>query len=282
MQGNLNRFIPPFLLAMWGVFYWLYSLGVVTGLHWVLLGVSHLLCLLVFVNFVYIFNYSYALNVMLLSLLILLFVQPPLINAFISLSISFYGFRLLYFVHKRYAANSYAGNKSAMAEADAKMPLFVKILLWIFVSWLMFYHSFVSWFVATAASLNDFTFYALLIMWLGLALEAVADVQKQAAKQRQPDRFCDQGLFRLCRHPNYLGEIIFIVGMYLVGVSVFDQAYQFVAAGLAPLWIVILMVWSARNGDRKQQEKYGDDAAFQAYVAKVPSLLPRVFTGGRE
>ena len=46
----------------------------------------------------------------------------------------------------------------------------------------------------------------------GIALEAVADLQKLQFKKVYGDTFCDEGLYRYCKHPNYLGEIMTWVG----------------------------------------------------------------------
>lgn len=274
MQGSLNRLIPIYLLLMWGVFYWLFSNGSISGFQMILLAVSHLLCSLVFINFVYVFNYSYALNVILLNLLIVAYLRPSLPVLLINLSIAIYGLRLFWFVHRRYAAASYSDNKRKAAEADQQLPLFVKILMWLFVSWLMFFHSFASYYIASIDSLSAWVWPAVAVMWLGLIIEAVADHQKQQAKQQQPQRYCDSGLFRYSRHPNYFGEILFVVGMYLAGAACFNAGFQFLAALLTPLWIVILMIWSAANSDQRQRERYGDNTEFKDYSNRVPVLWP--------
>ena len=275
MEGIFRLLMPIWVVGMWGIFYYLATLGALGSVHYILLFMTHFLCLLVFKNFVWIFNYSYALSVLLASLVIVALVQPPLVPALVCLTISVYGARLFYFVYRRYQASSYAGTMQRSKAADEAMPLFVKIIIWVFVSWLMFYHSFVSYFVAAKAEVNDWTLLATLFMLAGLLIETVADVQKQSAKERDPSTFCQTGLYRFCRHPNYLGEIIFIVGMYWVGLTIFDEAYQYIAALPTPLWIVILMVWSAKNSDRQQTERYGDRPEYQAWRSRVPCLLPK-------
>ena len=48
----------------------------------------------------------------------------------------------------------------------------------------------------------------LIIMVLGICLEMAADLQKTAAKKKNPYRFVDSGLYRIVRCPNYLGELL--------------------------------------------------------------------------
>ena len=64
-----------------------------------------------------------------------------------------------------------------------------------------------------------------LVQWLGLTimigslvLESLADRQKSAFKARNPNQFCDTGLYRWVRCPNYLGEILFWVGNWVAGI----------------------------------------------------------------
>lgn len=58
-----------------------------------------------------------------------------------------------------------------------------------------------------AADIVAIIFYA-----IALTMESVSDVQKYRFKQssqgQQPGAFCNVGLFKWSRHPNYFGEII--------------------------------------------------------------------------
>lgn len=275
MDNSLRKLIPVWVLGMWVIFYLLRQQSIVNDTHFVMLGICFTLCLLVYVNFVYVFNYSYSLCVIVLNLYLLYVYQPPLVPTLVVLAIAAYGVRLYWFVYARYQAASYDGNAQAAKDADEAMPIFVKVFMWIFVSWLMFFHSFVSYFVASKGEVNQLTLAAVLIMLFGLVVETIADNQKQRTKKANPKAFCSEGLYRYCRHPNYLGEIIFIIGLYLVGASIFTSPWEFLAGLPAPAWIVILMLWSAKNADHQQLEKYAGEQAYQDYRASVPSLWPR-------
>ena len=55
----------------------------------------------------------------------------------------------------------------------------------------------------------------------GALLELVADEQMHAfAKVKQPGQVMDRGLWRYSRHPNYLGEIMFWLSLYLFALAV--------------------------------------------------------------
>ena len=112
------------------------------------------------------------------------------------------------------------------------------------------------------------------VMLGGIVLESAADWQKNQAKKINPRRFCDTGLFRLVRCPNYLGELIFWTGVLLSGASVLSGVGQWCMALLGYFGIVFVMFSGARRLELRQNRNYGADPAYQAYVKSVPILLP--------
>ena len=60
-------------------------------------------------------------------------------------------------------------------------------------------------------------------LWgIGLAFEVIADLQKSAFKANPANvgTFIRNGLWFRSRHPNYFGEIVLWVGVFLVGALV--------------------------------------------------------------
>lgn len=114
------------------------------------------------------------------------------------------------------------------------------------------------------------------IMVLGIALESAADLQKSKAKKANPSRFCDSGLYRIVRCPNYLGEVLFWTGVYVSGVNIYASVWQWLGATFGYLCIVYIMFGGARRLELRQNRNYGDDPEYQAYVKKTPILLPLV------
>lgn len=110
----------------------------------------------------------------------------------------------------------------------------------------------------------------------GLAFETTADVQKNAAKRRNPRRFMDTGLFRIVRCPNYLGEMLFWTGVFVSGVGVYAGIAQWAAALVGYLGIVYVMFGGARRLEIRQNRSYGKDPAYQRYVRTTPIMLPFV------
>ncbi len=110
----------------------------------------------------------------------------------------------------------------------------------------------------------------------GLAFETTADVQKNAAKRRNPRRFVDTGLFRIVRCPNYLGEMLFWTGVFVSGVGVYAGIAQWAAALVGYLGIVYVMFGGARRLEIRQNRSYGKNPAYQRYVRTTPIMLPLV------
>lgn len=114
------------------------------------------------------------------------------------------------------------------------------------------------------------------IMALGIILESTADFQKSRAKKINPSRFCDSGLYKIVRCPNYLGEVLFWTGVFVSGVNIYANVWQWIAAAFGYICIVYIMFGGARRLELRQNRNYGDDPEYQAYVKKTPILLPLV------
>ena len=93
-------------------------------------------------------------------------------------------------------------------------------------------------------------------------------------KKEHPKRFCDVGIFRLVRCPNYLGEVLIWTGVFVSGVTALHGSLQWIAALAGWICIVYIMFGGARRLELRQNKNYGDDPDYQQYVKTVPILLP--------
>ena len=102
-------------------------------------------------------------------------------------------------------------------------------------------------------------------------LELAADEQRRAFAEAKPGALMDAGLWAWCRHPNYLGEILFWVSLWLFGVAASPADFWWTALG--PISIAALFAFASipmmetRNAERRP--------AWAEYVARTPRLIPR-------
>ena len=116
--------------------------------------------------------------------------------------------------------------------------------------------------------------------WFGAILEAVADQQKSDYKfsDAGKSRWCDVGVYARCRHPNYLGELMFWLGTFVAGVPAMAASgwRACVPAGLGLAFITLLMTSQCKKQDEKQASRYEDDEEYRAWIERSGSLFPKL------
>ncbi|GAA1229220.1 steroid 5-alpha reductase family enzyme [Microbacterium phyllosphaerae] len=118
-----------------------------------------------------------------------------------------------------------------------------------------------------------------IVVWaLGLVIEIVADAQKSAFRADPANRheFIRTGLWSRSRHPNYFGEIVLWVGVFLTAAPVL-AGWQWVAI-LSPLFVILLLtrVSGIPLLEARAEKKWGDRADYIEYRENTPSLIPRL------
>ncbi|MBN8217567.1 MAG: DUF1295 domain-containing protein [Spirochaetes bacterium] len=235
-----------------------------------------------FIRLVYFVSIGYAFSITALAVLAgALFYRQlgPLAWAHLGL-LALYGVRLGTFLVSRERSPSYQTELDEVQRRNRKMSIFTRFGIWISVALLylcMFSpgllraHALAQ---GRAEPLPWLTILGLAVMAGGLGLEGLADFQKSRFKKTAPKRFCDRGLFRLVRCPNYLGEITIWSGSLLAGISAWNHPLQAVPGILGTICIVLIMMGSTKRLETKQDARYGSDPEYQAYVKKVPVLFP--------
>lgn len=118
------------------------------------------------------------------------------------------------------------------------------------------------------------------VIWLfGFIIESVADFQKSSFKSKPSNKgqFIQTGLWSIVRYPNYTGEILCWIGVFLFCSPVFITGNWI--AVISPIWIIILLVFISGIPllEKSSQKKYGSMSAFKKYVAGTKKLIPGIF-----
>jgi steroid 5-alpha reductase family enzyme len=119
---------------------------------------------------------------------------------------------------------------------------------------------------------------ALLCWIIGFILETLADFQKYKAKKAQEKpSFVDQGLWKYLRHPNYTGEILCWIGMF-VFVAVDLEGWLWLSI-ISPIWITTLLLFISGIPllEKQHNKKYGHLETYKAYKNKTWRLVPFIY-----
>jgi len=187
-----------------------------------------------------------------------------------------YGARLSGFLLVREIKN--AAYRKTLKEAtgnDKKIPIFVSISIWVCVA--VLYTAQVSPMLFRYANGSEdvvIPVIGIIISVCGLCLESLADKQKSEQKKVNPNMVATEGLYKMVRCPNYLGEIIFWTGVFISGVTTYTGIGQWLMAIIAYICIVYIMFNGAQRLEKRQMARYGNDKAYNAYADRTPIIIP--------
>lgn len=258
--------LPEYIGQAWPLFMW----GVVI--------VAAIGCCMGFKEFVWFMSVGYGFAVMCIGayLLILGLIKGYLTVATAIMCALFviYGYRLGGYILKRELTNA-AYKKTLESTGSTKaMPIPVSAFMWAFSMWLYTAEtSSVTYRIINQSKDNAFAWIGLVIMAVAIVGEATADKQKSAAKKVNPKRFCDTGLYRIVRCPNYFCEVLFWFGVTVSGIGSV-QGRQWIMVLIAFVLITYVMYNSASRLELRHEKTYGLDPAYQKYSDTVPLLFP--------
>ena len=253
---------------------------------WDLLGILAIVCAVLcavgFYKFVYFLSIGYGFavaggGIAVFIMALVVRTEAPLwvflVQAALFLA---YGIRLSGFLLVREIKN--AAYRKTLKEAtgnEKKMPFFVLFTIWVCVA--ILYTAQVSPMLFRVT--NNTTGVILPVIGFavsvfGLILESIADNQKSAQKKENPDMVATKGLYKMCRCPNYLGEIIFWTGVFVSGINTYSTVGQWITAIIAYICIVFIMFNGAQRLEKRQMARYGGNKEYNDYANKTPIIIP--------
>jgi len=122
----------------------------------------------------------------------------------------------------------------------------------------------------------------------GWCMETVADTQKWLFKQDHPGEFCNVGLWQYSQFPNYLGELVFWMGILIMNLPALAPKrgesmlswYRVVLAFWSPAFLWLLLNGQASgsitNSKQMAYDKYGygSNEEYTQYIDKTPLIIP--------
>ena len=246
---------------------------------WILFGICMLVSAIGFKNYVWFISLGYGFSIAAQGVAMLIMYGQSLTLGTIFTCVLFilYGIRLGgYLAIREFGGSSYKKNMKGEIKDGKTVPFGVKIAIW--TSCAILYVTQVSgafYRLVNLSNDNCFVFVGAAVMLLGLSLETIADIQKNAAKKVNPRRFVDTGLYRMVRCPNYLGEMIFWTGVVISAIGAVS-GWQWIVVAVGYIGIIFVMFSGARRLEIRQDKNYGSDPEYRKYVTSVPILLPLI------
>ena len=252
----------------------------------ILLAVCAVMCAVGFYKFVYFLSIGYGFAVAGggIAVLIMYLINPTntpvwivLVETalFIAYGVRLSGFLLIRELKNASFRKTDVAKDTLAKNNEKKMPVFVLAAIWITVA--VLYTMQVSPMLFRVVNNSSDVIVPVIgfaISIFGLVLETVADNQKSEQKKARPDMVATQGLYKIVRCPNYLGEITFWTGVFISGITAYKTFGQWLVAILAYVCIVYIMFNGAQRLEKRQMARYGDNEEYNEYANKTPIIIP--------
>lgn len=122
-----------------------------------------------------------------------------------------------------------------------------------------------------------FVWIGVIIWAIGLLVESIADLQKYRFSQNPKNKgqWIEKGIWYYSRHPNYFGEMLIWIGVYVVAITSLplDQA---LIGLISPIFITTLLLFVSGIPllEKSADKKWGNDQAYKRYKSSTSILVP--------
>ncbi len=116
-----------------------------------------------------------------------------------------------------------------------------------------------------------------LIIWLiGLLMESFADHQKFTFRNnpKNKGKWISSGLYKYSRYPNYFGEFLCWVGIYIYVFQGFNTTSLINLVSPLFILIMLLFVSGIRLLEQSNNKKFGNNKEYQKYKKQTSTFIP--------
>lgn len=111
----------------------------------------------------------------------------------------------------------------------------------------------------------------------GFIIESIADFQKYhfAHDPKHKGHWIDSGIWRYSRHPNYFGEIMVWISIYIYAFTALTATERLIGL-VSPLFITLLLLFVSGIPilERSADKRWGSVSAYQTYKQHTSILIP--------
>ena len=218
---------------------------------------------------------SYGLSFILIIFYLLLTVNTiGVVQSIISLMVIIWGLRLIVYLFKRILITGKDKRFDGIRENFKRFLQF-----WTFQAiavWIISLPSIVIISKNIRLEYSLFLYIGSFIWTLGILIESFADQQKFEFKNnpKNKDKWIETGIWKYSRHPNYFGEMLCWWGIYTITLPYLRGFEHIVIIGPLFISFLLLFVSGIPTLEKKYDEKYKDDPAYQDYKNRTSLLLP--------
>jgi steroid 5-alpha reductase family enzyme len=219
-------------------------------------------------------DFTYGATFTILSLISLLVGGTSKLGYILFIMISLWAIRLALFLVIRIRKIKKDARFDQMRDSFVKFGTFW--LLQAISVWIILLPSFY-YFFSDLKIESSLIFVGIIIWGVGLIVESKADQQKFSFNNNANNKgkWIESGIWQYSRHPNYLGEMLVWIGIYIFTLSVMDYKSAIIFA-IGPVWIITLLLFVSGipKLEKSADAKWGSQKDYQNYKKRVPKLIP--------
>jgi steroid 5-alpha reductase family enzyme len=218
---------------------------------------------------------AYGLTFVILSWILLINNKVfDIVHVLLTLMITFWGLRLAGYLFYRILRIKKDDRFNGIRENFWKFAafwVFQTVLILIIMLPVIMLHSIHSTLILTASSVIGFG------IWLfGFLTETIADQQKFKFRNnpKNKNKWIDKGLWRYSRHPNYFGEILCWIGVFVYILPVLTNLAWISIASPLSITVSLLFFSGIPLLEKKEDERYDKNKKYREYKKSTSVLIP--------